>query len=241
MRRGWSRSGRAAPSPARRGAARAPAFRHASRLVCAPPEARAPRVQPGGHSLHGKDRQLLCGAHPGRGPAPAAANKGRRDAARGRPTAWILLFLRAPRGPRRGQQPRGRRRPRVAPRHGPRPGLFHPQFTRLPRGVLSPRRELRAQLDAGPGTTVLLSVAMFRPSKNQRALIEMAAGLPKEQDWRLWFVGDGTERAACEALAGRLGLSGRIRFLGFQADRAATTGRRTSPCTPHGRRRSPIS
>jgi glycosyltransferase involved in cell wall biosynthesis len=31
-------------------------------------------------------------------------------------------------------------------------------------------------------------------------------------------VGDGPERAACEALAGRLGLSGRIRFLGFQPD-----------------------
>jgi glycosyltransferase involved in cell wall biosynthesis len=86
-------------------------------------------------------------------------------------------------------------------------------------GTSAPRDEnLRAQLDAGPGTTVLLSVAMFRPSKNQRALIEMAAGLPKDPDWRLWFVGDGPERAACEALAGRLGLSGRIRFLGFQPD-----------------------
>jgi glycosyltransferase involved in cell wall biosynthesis len=78
--------------------------------------------------------------------------------------------------------------------------------------------KLRTQLDAGPGTTVLLSVAMFRPSKNQRALVEIAAGLPRDQDWRLWFVGDGPERAACEALAGRLGLAGRIRFLGFQPD-----------------------
>ncbi|HEY5079962.1 MAG TPA: glycosyltransferase [Opitutaceae bacterium] len=86
-------------------------------------------------------------------------------------------------------------------------------------GSGAPRDEkLRGQLDAGPGTTVLLSVAMFRPSKNQKALIEIAAGLPEGQDWRLWFVGDGPERASCEALAGRLGVASRIRFLGFQPD-----------------------
>jgi glycosyltransferase involved in cell wall biosynthesis len=78
--------------------------------------------------------------------------------------------------------------------------------------------KMRAQLDAGPGTTVLLSVAMFRPSKNQKALLKIASGLPKNEDWQLWFVGDGPERAGCEALASRLGLSGRIRFVGFQED-----------------------
>jgi glycosyltransferase involved in cell wall biosynthesis len=77
---------------------------------------------------------------------------------------------------------------------------------------------LRARLGAGPATTVLLSVAMFRPSKNQRALLEMAAGLPKEWDWRLWLAGDGPEKAACERLATRLGLGDRVRFLGFQQD-----------------------
>ena len=78
--------------------------------------------------------------------------------------------------------------------------------------------KLRGQLDAGPGTTVLLSVAMFRRSKNQKALIEIAAGLPEGNDWRLWFVGDGPERASCEALAAGLGVAGRVRFLGFQKD-----------------------
>jgi glycosyltransferase involved in cell wall biosynthesis len=78
--------------------------------------------------------------------------------------------------------------------------------------------KLRAQLDAGPGTTVLLCVAMFRPSKNQKALVEIVSGLTKGMDWQLWFVGDGPRRTACEALAGRLGLAARIRFLGFQAD-----------------------
>jgi glycosyltransferase involved in cell wall biosynthesis len=42
---------------------------------------------------------------------------------------------------------------------------------------------------------------MFRPEKNQRALIEIAAGLPADLDWQLWLAGDGSERAACERLA----------------------------------------
>ncbi len=77
---------------------------------------------------------------------------------------------------------------------------------------------LRAKFGAGPGTTVLLSVGMFRPEKNQRALLEIAANLPKDWDWRLWLAGEGPEREACEHLAARLGLGDRVRFLGYQAD-----------------------
>jgi glycosyltransferase involved in cell wall biosynthesis len=80
--------------------------------------------------------------------------------------------------------------------------------------------ELRARLGAGPATAVLLSVGMFRPEKNQRDLLTMAAGLPADWDWRLWFAGEGSERAACERLAARLGLGERVRFLGFQNDPA---------------------
>jgi glycosyltransferase involved in cell wall biosynthesis len=79
---------------------------------------------------------------------------------------------------------------------------------------------LRAKLGAGPATTVLLSVGMFRPEKNQRALLEIVSGLPKGWDWCLWLAGDGPERASCERLAGRLGLGERVRFLGFQDDPA---------------------
>jgi|CZKI01.1.fsa_nt_gi glycosyltransferase involved in cell wall biosynthesis len=81
--------------------------------------------------------------------------------------------------------------------------------------------ELRARLGAGPAATVLLSVGMFRPEKNQRALLEIAAGLPAGWDWKLWLVGDGPERARCERLAARLGVAGRTRFLGFQPDPGA--------------------
>jgi glycosyltransferase involved in cell wall biosynthesis len=77
---------------------------------------------------------------------------------------------------------------------------------------------LRASLGAGPGTTVLLSVGMFRPEKNQRDLLEIASGLPKTWDWCLWLAGDGPQRAACERLSAKLGLGGRVHFLGFQQD-----------------------
>ena len=71
-------------------------------------------------------------------------------------------------------------------------------------GVPLPAREaLRAHFGATPTTTVLLCVAMFRPEKNQRALIEIAAGLPADLDWQLWLAGDGSERAACERFAAR--------------------------------------
>ena len=77
---------------------------------------------------------------------------------------------------------------------------------------------LRRSLGAGPGSFVLLSVAMFRREKNQRALIEMAAALPSTLDWRLWFVGDGPERAACQKRAAALGVSDKVAFVGLKAD-----------------------
>ncbi len=89
---------------------------------------------------------------------------------------------------------------------------------------VEPRRSvaaesLRRSEGVGGGAVVLLCVGMFRAEKNQRALIEAAARLSAiGVDWRLWFVGEGPERAACSALAERLGLAERIRFFGFQAD-----------------------
>lgn len=83
------------------------------------------------------------------------------------------------------------------------------------------RHALRAQEGATASTCVLLCVAMFRPEKNQRELVEIAAGLPTGTDWQLWLAGDGPARAACEQRAAALGLASRIRFLGFQRNPAA--------------------
>jgi len=88
----------------------------------------------------------------------------------------------------------------------------------FPEATLGRDDDLRTRLGAAPETTVLLSVGMFRPEKNQRALIEMAAGFPPAWNWRLWMAGEGPAKAACEALSARLGLTERVRFLGYQAD-----------------------
>ncbi len=83
------------------------------------------------------------------------------------------------------------------------------------------RETLRAQQAASPHTTVLLCVAMFRPEKNQRGLIETAARLPEGFDWQLWLAGDGPARAECERLVTDHQLAARVKFLGFQRDPSA--------------------
>ncbi len=75
---------------------------------------------------------------------------------------------------------------------------------------------LRQNLGATDATTVLLCVAMFRPEKNQRELVEIVAGLPETLDWQLWLAGEGPARAACEALVAAKNLGARVKFLGFQ-------------------------
>lgn len=77
---------------------------------------------------------------------------------------------------------------------------------------------LRIRFGATSATQVLLCVAMFRPEKNQRELVEIAAGLPAGHDWQLWLAGDGPARADCEALAAAKGLAARVKFPGFFRD-----------------------
>lgn len=91
----------------------------------------------------------------------------------------------------------------------------------FPRGsavVPTTSAALRAQHNATPTTTIFLCVAMFRPEKNQRELIEIVADLPRDRDWQLWLAGDGPARPACEHLVATKNLSSRVRFLGFHRD-----------------------
>ncbi len=76
----------------------------------------------------------------------------------------------------------------------------------------------RTRQGAGPATAVLLCVAMFRATKNQNELIEIAAGLSTDLDWQLWLAGDGPRRPACERLAKTRGVAARVRFVGWQRD-----------------------
>jgi glycosyltransferase involved in cell wall biosynthesis len=89
-------------------------------------------------------------------------------------------------------------------------------FPRVDSG--SRNDELRSHHGARPTTTILLCVAMFRPEKNQRELIEISAGFPPEFDWQLWLAGEGPARRASELFAQQNGLESRVRFLGFSRD-----------------------
>ncbi|HTB80428.1 MAG TPA: glycosyltransferase [Opitutaceae bacterium] len=98
--------------------------------------------------------------------------------------------------------------------------VIHNSLVFSPTGPPDHKTGLRAQLGATDATLVLLDVAMFRPEKNQRELIEIAAQLPAGLDWQLWLAGDGPERAACERLTAKKNLSQQVKFLGFRADPA---------------------
>lgn len=87
-----------------------------------------------------------------------------------------------------------------------------------PESALWRNEPLRAQYGATPATRVLLNVAMFRPEKNQRELIEIVGDLPESFDWQLWLAGDGPARAACERLAAEKNLGARVKFFGYFRD-----------------------
>jgi len=80
------------------------------------------------------------------------------------------------------------------------------------------RAEIRKQHGAMDTTAVLLCVAMFRPEKNQRELIEIVAGWPADFDNQLWLAGEGPARAACEKIVVAKGLQARVKFIGFADD-----------------------
>ncbi len=82
------------------------------------------------------------------------------------------------------------------------------------------RSRFRTQRGCTDSTFVMLSVAMFRPEKGQRELIEIVSELPTDPDWQLWLAGDGPARTVCEQRVAALGLSSRVKFLGFQRDPA---------------------
>jgi glycosyltransferase involved in cell wall biosynthesis len=80
------------------------------------------------------------------------------------------------------------------------------------------RPAIRQKADCSDQTTVIVSSAAFRPEKNQAALVEMAAGLPADPEWQLWFLGTGKTEEKVKALTLKRGIESRVRFWGFQED-----------------------
>lgn len=76
----------------------------------------------------------------------------------------------------------------------------------------------RAALDTPADARVLLVLARLHGVKGIDTMLEALVRLP---DCTLWVAGDGPERASLEALAARLGVDRRVRFLGWRGDRKA--------------------
>ena len=86
----------------------------------------------------------------------------------------------------------------------------------IPNGV-DLRRFARHGISDREGV-VIGTVATLRAEKNLARLLRAFAGMDAGFPARLVIVGDGAERGQLEALAGALGLSGRVTFAGHQAD-----------------------
>ena len=84
------------------------------------------------------------------------------------------------------------------------------------------RAATRAALGLTENSLVLLHVGAFNAQKNQAFLIGAFAELRKTAPKAaLLLVGDGANRAACEAQAKRLGMVDFVRFLGWREDMLA--------------------
>jgi glycosyltransferase involved in cell wall biosynthesis len=79
--------------------------------------------------------------------------------------------------------------------------------------------EVRREMGARSGDLVILSMARLAPDKGLEYLIEAATILPRTgRRIRIVIAGDGPERDRLEQLAGRLGVTDRVVFLGFRED-----------------------
>jgi glycosyltransferase involved in cell wall biosynthesis len=75
------------------------------------------------------------------------------------------------------------------------------------------RERVRSELALKPEETAVVVVGSLIPRKGQDTLLRAMAKLERS-DWRLFVVGEGSERVRYEALARSLGLTHRVRFLG---------------------------
>jgi L-malate glycosyltransferase len=69
---------------------------------------------------------------------------------------------------------------------------------------------------AAPGERILLHMSNFRPVKRVPDIVRVFERVNREIPSILLMVGDGPERASAQALARRLGVADRVRFLGRQ-------------------------
>jgi glycosyltransferase involved in cell wall biosynthesis len=93
--------------------------------------------------------------------------------------------------------------------------VFHiPNFPRIDEA--SPVS--RASLNTPEGVPVALALGRLHPNKALDVLVKAAASI---SDLWVWIAGEGKERSNLENLARDLGVSARVKFLGWRTDKAA--------------------
>ncbi|WP_455138439.1 glycosyltransferase [Thermophilibacter sp.] len=97
----------------------------------------------------------------------------------------------------------------------------------------------RAELCLAPGDFAVLTIGDLNDNKNHRVLVEALAKLPSRV--KLLIAGDGPLRGELSALATRLGVSDRVRLLGFRRDVAALLNACDLFCLPSRREGLPVS
>ncbi len=86
-------------------------------------------------------------------------------------------------------------------------------------GVIQERGSARRKLGLAPGEPLVGIVARLHPVKGHRFFLAAAREvLAQRPDTRFIIVGDGPSRHALEALAARMGVTGRVLFTGFVED-----------------------
>jgi glycosyltransferase involved in cell wall biosynthesis len=89
----------------------------------------------------------------------------------------------------------------------------------VPATLESQRSALRARLNVGPGTVVLVAVGRVEPLKGTDVLLDALSRLPRGcQTYRLLLIGpvENEYRDVLQAQAERLHLENRVEFLGYQ-------------------------
>jgi len=81
------------------------------------------------------------------------------------------------------------------------------------------RSSLRRELQIAEAADVIAMIGRMHPVKGHKGMVQMMPDILRSRPGTvLLLVGDGPERAACEALAAQLGVQGHIRFLGQRTD-----------------------
>jgi glycosyltransferase involved in cell wall biosynthesis len=104
---------------------------------------------------------------------------------------------------------------RAAPRHAHKVEVLHLGVGDPPEHK-RPAAEVRAALGVGPGDRLVVTAARLSPQKALHVLLGAIARLPSAVV--LAVLGEGPSEAELRATAERLGISGRVRWLGWRED-----------------------